>query len=208
MHRLGFAVKVLGEGGLPSHDARRWRSGPHLSVSLERLDAILDRLDELDVRMYRMTSDLAPYATHPDLPQFHRQVEECAEQLATIGAKVLDVIAPEIAEEALARRLEAEERAAEKKTRLTMRDRGDGTTDIRIRVPEAGAMSAIGRAVSPTTTSSSTPRRWASAPTSACSASDSSPSSSIEPRTAQVRRPSPMAWSAARAARIESGLAL
>ena len=25
-----IAVKVLGEGGLPSHDARRWQSGPHL----------------------------------------------------------------------------------------------------------------------------------------------------------------------------------
>jgi UV DNA damage endonuclease len=26
--RLGFAVKVLGAGGLPSHDTRRWQSGP------------------------------------------------------------------------------------------------------------------------------------------------------------------------------------
>jgi len=43
--------------------------------------------------MYRMTSDLAPYATHPDLPQFHDQVRECAEQLAAVGAKAraLDV---------------------------------------------------------------------------------------------------------------------
>jgi UV DNA damage endonuclease len=61
MHRLGFAVKVLADGGLPSHDTRRWQSGPHLSVSLDRLDAILDRLDALDIRMYRMASALAPY---------------------------------------------------------------------------------------------------------------------------------------------------
>jgi UV DNA damage endonuclease len=88
MHRIGFAVKVLTDPPLASHDARRWKSGPHLGVSLERLDAILDRLDALDVRMYRMTSDLAPYATHPDLPQFHRQVEECGERLAEIGDKV------------------------------------------------------------------------------------------------------------------------
>jgi UV DNA damage endonuclease len=94
MHRLGFAVKVLGDGvrpPLPSHDARRWQSGPHLSISLERLAAILERLDELDVRMYRMTSDLAPYATHPDLPQFHRQVEECGEQLAAVGARAREL---------------------------------------------------------------------------------------------------------------------
>ena len=36
---LGFAVKVVGEPGLPSHDSRRWQSKPHLSVSLERLAA-------------------------------------------------------------------------------------------------------------------------------------------------------------------------
>jgi UV DNA damage endonuclease len=87
MHRLGFAVKVLGDGGLPSHDARRWQSGPHLSVSLDRLAAILERLDAIDVRMYRMASALAPYATHPDLPQFHRQLEACGDRLARVGER-------------------------------------------------------------------------------------------------------------------------
>jgi len=91
MHRLGFAVKVLGDGGLPSHDARRWQSGPRLSISLDRLEAILGRLDALDIRMYRMTSDLAPYATHPDLPEFHAQVAECAPQLARVGARARDL---------------------------------------------------------------------------------------------------------------------
>ncbi len=84
-HRVGFAVKVLGEGGLPSHDARRWQSGPHLRESLVALRAIFDYLDAHDVRMYRMVTALAPYASHPDLPQFHHQVEECAEELAAIG---------------------------------------------------------------------------------------------------------------------------
>jgi UV DNA damage endonuclease len=83
--RLGFAVKVLGEGGLPSHDARRWQSGPHLSVSLEKLEAILRYCGRNDLRMYRMATALAPYVTHPDLPQFHGQVEECAGRLAEIG---------------------------------------------------------------------------------------------------------------------------
>jgi UV DNA damage endonuclease len=86
-HRLGFAVKVLGNGGLPSHDTRRWQSGPHLRVSLERLEAIFDYLERIDVRMYRMTSDLVPYGSHPDLPQFHHQVEECAEELARLGRR-------------------------------------------------------------------------------------------------------------------------
>jgi UV DNA damage endonuclease len=54
--RLGFAVKVLGAGGLPSHDTRRHRSGPHLSVSLDRLDAILGYLEDNAIGMYRMAT--------------------------------------------------------------------------------------------------------------------------------------------------------
>ena len=87
-HRLGFAVKVLGGGGLPSHDTRRWQSQPHLRHSLHALRQILDYLDRNDVRMYRMATALAPYASHPDLPQFHDQVRECAEELAAVGAIV------------------------------------------------------------------------------------------------------------------------
>lgn len=90
-HRVGFAVKVLTDGGLPSHDTRRWQSEPHLRVSLENLDAILDRLDRDDVRMYRMATSLAPYASHPELPQFHWQVEECAKGLAAFGVKAREL---------------------------------------------------------------------------------------------------------------------
>jgi UV DNA damage endonuclease len=90
-HRLGFAVKVLGDGGLPSHDTRRWQTGPHLRHSLEMLGAILDRLERDDIRMYRMPTQLAPYATFPGHPEFHGQVEECAEELAAIGARVREL---------------------------------------------------------------------------------------------------------------------
>jgi UV DNA damage endonuclease len=83
--RLGFAVKVLGEGGLPSHDARRWQSGPHLRTSLEYLRAILGYLDRHDIRMYRMATALAPYASHPELTAFHGQVEQCAGELVEVG---------------------------------------------------------------------------------------------------------------------------
>lgn len=85
--RLGFAVKVLGRPDLPSNDARRWQSGPHLRVSLAYLGAIFDYLAEAGISMYRMSSDLAPYLTHPDLPQFHGQVEACADELAALGAR-------------------------------------------------------------------------------------------------------------------------
>ncbi|MGN6169975.1 MAG: UV DNA damage repair endonuclease UvsE [Solirubrobacteraceae bacterium] len=54
-------------------------------MSLEYLRAILDRLEELDIRMYRMATALAPYASHPELPQFHQQVADCAGELAALG---------------------------------------------------------------------------------------------------------------------------
>jgi UV DNA damage endonuclease len=84
--RLGFAVKVLGGGGLPSHDTRRWQSGPHLSTSLAYLTDILRYCRHERIGMYRMATALAPYASHPELPQFHHQVEECQGELAAAGA--------------------------------------------------------------------------------------------------------------------------
>jgi UV DNA damage endonuclease len=85
--RLGFAVKVLGGGGLPSHDTRRWQSGPHLSTSLDHLEAILAYLDDHDLRFYRMATALAPYASHPELTRFRDQPRECAARLAQVGAR-------------------------------------------------------------------------------------------------------------------------
>jgi UV DNA damage endonuclease len=91
--RLGFAVKVLGREGLPSNDARRWQSNPSVAVSIEMLHAVLDYLREAGLRMYRISSDFVPYATHPDLPQFHRQLEEHAGELGLLGryANQLDI---------------------------------------------------------------------------------------------------------------------
>ena len=88
-YRLGFAVKILGEGGLRTSDARRWGSEPHLSRSLELLDIAFDYLDRNDFRLFRLASSVIPYGTHPDLPQFdyRRQIADCEEALAALGAK-------------------------------------------------------------------------------------------------------------------------
>jgi UV DNA damage endonuclease len=85
--RLGFAVKVLGGGGMKDHDSRRWASGPHLRVSLGYLDAIFDYLAANAIRMYRISSNIVPYGTHPELPQFHNQIDECRDGLARLGEK-------------------------------------------------------------------------------------------------------------------------
>lgn len=85
--RLGVPVKILGNPELKSHDARRSTSAPHLKVSLGYLDQIFDYLAQHKIDMYRMSSDLAPYATHPDMPQFHAMVRESAAELAAAGEK-------------------------------------------------------------------------------------------------------------------------
>jgi UV DNA damage endonuclease len=85
--RLGFPVKVMARADLKSNDTRRWQKNPHLKVSLEYLDGILDHLARHTMSMYRMSSDLAPYATHPDMPQFHGMVAESDAELRAIGEK-------------------------------------------------------------------------------------------------------------------------
>lgn len=83
--RLGFAVKVWGRAGLKESDNRRWQNRPHLSVSLAYLRDVLAYLASSGLRMYRMSAALAPYLTHPDLPQFHGQLDECQVELEHVG---------------------------------------------------------------------------------------------------------------------------
>ena len=83
--RLGFPVKVMGAPGLRSNDTRRWQQSPHLKVSLGYLCEIFAYLRQHDIRMYRMSSELAPYHTHPDMPQFHGMVHESRAELAHVG---------------------------------------------------------------------------------------------------------------------------
>ena len=85
--RLGFPVKVMAAPGLKSNDTRGWRRGPHLKCSLEHLDRIFDHLKKVRIDMYRMSSDLAPYATHPDMPQFHNMVAESDAELRATGRR-------------------------------------------------------------------------------------------------------------------------
>jgi UV DNA damage endonuclease len=85
--RLGVPVKLMGAPDIKSNDTRRWQQDPHLKVSLEHMDRALDYLDRHDIRMYRLSSDLAPYATHPDMPQFHSMVRDSDAELRAFGAK-------------------------------------------------------------------------------------------------------------------------
>jgi len=52
---------------------------------------ILDYLAKEKLDMYRMSSDLAPYATHPDMPQFHNMVRDSDAELAAFGKKAREL---------------------------------------------------------------------------------------------------------------------
>src|SRR5215210_8152765 len=94
MRPLFALIRHCPTGRVPTFtDTRRWQKNPHLKTSLEYLDAILDHLAKHKITLYRMSSDLAPYATHPDMPQFHGMVPESDGEFRAIGAKAkrLDV---------------------------------------------------------------------------------------------------------------------
>jgi UV DNA damage endonuclease len=90
-YRLGFAVKVLGANEtLKEADSRRWQTGPHLRTSVEHLHRVFDHLERIGVRMYRMSSTVIPYGSHPDLPHLHyrRQLDEAADDVAGLAGRV------------------------------------------------------------------------------------------------------------------------
>src|SRR5690606_12929907 len=60
-------------------------------------------------------------------------------QLETLGAKILEVVAPETADEHERKVLERAEQRAQAATKLTLRRRGDGATDVAARIPDAVA---------------------------------------------------------------------
>ncbi|MDH2413262.1 HNH endonuclease signature motif containing protein [Nocardioides sp. CER19] len=61
-------------------------------------------------------------------------------ELGRLGRRILDTAAPDVAEQTLARQLETEEAEARRKTRLSLRPNGDGTTRITAVVPDASAL--------------------------------------------------------------------
>ena len=70
-------------------------------------------------------------------------VAEAAEfgprELKIFGSRVLEYLAPDIADEAEYQRLLAAERRAHAATRLHLRPRGDGSTDLHARIPDLAA---------------------------------------------------------------------
>ncbi|MDQ4110966.1 MAG: HNH endonuclease, partial [Actinomycetota bacterium] len=98
----------------------------HAAVIVAALDDLPAGLDP-EIKT-KAEEALVAYATEFDPTQLRR-----------LGRRILEVIAPEIAEAEEAKRLAAEEAHARAKTRLAMRRLGDGTTRISAVVPDAAA---------------------------------------------------------------------
>ena len=113
---------------------RRWSVAAQAlregSANLEQVQVIASALDalpdELDADVHRraeahLVAEAVTYGPRA---------------LKVLGRKVLEVVAPEVGEDHERRKLEREEATASRRTSLTSRRNGDGTTDLRIRVAD------------------------------------------------------------------------
>lgn len=110
--------------------AAAFRPGAVNRDQAETIVRALDRLpDDLDPQVYRDAEA--------------RLIEEAARwgprQLHIMGRRILHLVAPDIAEDEERKALEREERNALRRTFLTTRRNGDGTTDLKIRISDAAA---------------------------------------------------------------------
>ena len=103
------------------------------TVTLDQAQVIRRALDALPARVDSATVALA------EAHLVARADDFGPKELGRLGRRILDVVAPEIAEAAEADRLADLEADAARKTRLTMRRLGDGTTRISGVVPDAVA---------------------------------------------------------------------
>ena len=100
------------------------------AVAEDQAAVILRAVDALPVMQAEAEAHLVDQAEHYD-----------SKTLAVLAKKILEVVAPEIAEEHLKATLEREEAAAQETCRLTITDDGHGVATIRGKVPSVvGAM--------------------------------------------------------------------
>lgn len=110
------------------------------SVVVRALNQIVD--GELLLEPADRNPDLVPGTVLMTRAEAHL-VELCAgfgpAELRRLGEKVLEVIAPAVYEDEERRRLEAAQKRANAATRFSITPRGDGTADLKGRVPESVA---------------------------------------------------------------------
>ena len=130
-HQLAAAVQDPGEGRVnldQAHVIARALGDVSRALAEEPgvgADQRADILAKAEVHLIEQAADFGP------------------KELKRLGARILDVVAPEFAEEANRRSLEAQEAHARRHTTLTTQALGDGTTLIKARVPDQVAVRLV-----------------------------------------------------------------
>ncbi len=125
--------------------ARRARLAEALDTRWQSVaDALLDgRVSEPQAEVIVAALGALPGEVDPEIrakAEAHLIAEASRytpKQLRILGRRVLEVVAPDAFDDEERRLLEAEERRALSRTSLTLRANGDGTTDLRARVPDS-----------------------------------------------------------------------
>ncbi|HXH77618.1 DUF222 domain-containing protein [Nocardioides sp.] len=117
------------------------RDYPHLGAAVSAGRVNLDQAHVITHALDDLTDDTitAEVRERAELHLIDLADDWAPTPLRRLARKVLDVIAPEIAEEAERKTLEREEHLAADHTRLTLTPLGDGTTRITGRLPDATA---------------------------------------------------------------------
>ena len=102
-------------------------------VHLDQARVIVRALDALPDDVTTEVKQLAEQRLVEHASQY------CPTDLARLGRRILDVVAPEVGDEQERRALERAERKADSITRLDFKRRGDGSTDIAATVPDSVA---------------------------------------------------------------------
>ena len=117
--------------------AARWsqvaRALAEGAVNAEQADVIVRALDAVPGDVPGEIRAEAESRLLADAEQFGPR------ELRILGRRILDVVAPELGEDAERAALEVEERRARRTTTLVTHRHGDGTTTIRIKLPDASA---------------------------------------------------------------------
>ena len=116
------------------------RDRPVLAAAMREGSATLAQARVIERALTALPADLD--ASTVSLAEAHlvdRAAEFGPRELGRIGRRILDVVAPEVAERAEAARLADLEAHADQRTRLTLHRLGDGTTRVSGHIPDAAA---------------------------------------------------------------------
>ena len=128
---------TLAAGHLADALETRWRRlGEALGegkVNLAQARVIARALDELPADLEAEVVEKAEAHLLAEAAHFDPR------RLRVLGRRILEVVAPDVADAHESRLLETEEARARRTTELTMHRRGDGTTDVHLRISDAVA---------------------------------------------------------------------